>query len=360
MLLQTTLRTELKRGVEAGVFVGASAAAAYRVDGRWCTVAVCGGQAGEERGRVSTTTVYDLASLTKPVVALTLLGLAEQGRLALTDPVGRFIEELENSILTRLSLEQLLSHRSGLTAWVPFYESLPTGPGAPDAESWVLSQILEHWSADDMGKDVYSDLGFILLGAALTRLTDTSLDQLVTSYVTEPLGIDEEVFFGATREGDWQDHCATTGFSPWRERELLGEVNDDNCAALGGVAGHAGMFGTATAVSRVGQMVIDGLHGRPSLISQSLLEQMVTPLPGGAHRFGWDGKTEEGSAAGTLLSPRTFGHLGFTGTSLWCDPERELVIVLLTNRVYPDPENVTIRSFRPAFHDTMARAFDGD
>ncbi|MBC7172132.1 MAG: serine hydrolase [Polyangiaceae bacterium] len=140
---------------------------------------------------------------------------------------------------------------------------------------------------------------------------------------------------------------------------LRGEVHDENCAALGGVGGHAGLFGTARGVAVFGRWLLDNLKGRSTLlVPQALLRKSLEPQPGGTHRIGWDAKSEGESLAGRRLSAGSFGHWGFTGTSLWCDPERDLVIALLTNRVHPCRANQKIRGFRPAFHDAIVAAFD--
>ena len=356
--LQDVLRDTLERGVDSGVFVGASAAVAYRAGDRWCAVQVARGAAGEGLGRVSTSTVYDLASLTKPCVALAALRLVAAGTVRLQDPVGHHVEELTELPSQQLTIQSLLSHRSGLEAWAPFYEQLPVESGSDAAVRWIVSEAGRRWEATREGDDVYSDLGYILLGVALSRCSGKTLDQLVREEVTSPIGIDQDVFFASNTPGPWRARCAPTGLSPWRGRSLGGEVHDDNCAALGGIAGHAGMFGTARGVLRLGTEVIDVLRGRSDFLPRHLIEQSLEPMPGGSHRLGWDGKADEGSAAGERLSARSFGHLGFTGTSLWCDPERELAITLLSNRVYPDIANVKIRAFRPRYHDAVAEAFD--
>jgi CubicO group peptidase (beta-lactamase class C family) len=140
---------------------------------------------------------------------------------------------------------------------------------------------------------------------------------------------------------------------------LHAEVHDDNCAALGGVAGHAGMFGTARAMASFGAACVAAWHGRRGALEEESIRFATAPRPGGTHRLGWDGKSEQGSAAGSRIDVDAFGHLGFTGTSIWCDPRRQLVIALLTNRVAVSDDNAAIRAFRPTFHDAIIDAFDG-
>jgi CubicO group peptidase (beta-lactamase class C family) len=182
----------------------------------------------------------------------------------------------------------------------------------------------------------------------------------VAGRLAAQLGVDDTVFFGASRQGEaWKARCAPTGWSAWRERILVGEVHDDNCAALGGVAGHAGMFGLANSVARFGAACVGAWCGRRGASEEELIRHATAVRPGGTHRLGWDGKAEQGSAAGSLIDTDAFGHLGFTGTSLWCDPRRQLVVVLLTNRVAVSDDNAAIRAFRPVFHDAVIGAFDG-
>ena len=211
-----------------------------------------------------------------------------------------------------------------------------------------------------MGASVYSDLGYILAGVALSRAAGEPLERIVAQQVTVPLGRDDTLFFGAARADDgWKSRCATTGWSPWRQRELVGEVHDDNCAALGGIAGHAGMFGQAQSVAAFGSACVGAWHGRRGALEEEMIRHATAERPWGTHRLGWDGKADPGSAAGTAIDAQAFGHLGFTGTSLWCDPRRQLVIALLTNRVAIPGDNAAIRAFRPVFHDAVIRAYDG-
>lgn len=305
-------------------------------------------------------TFYDLASLTKPWIATAALRLHQAGAFGLGERVDELISEAKGLPVGNRTWEEVLSHRSGLEAWVPFYESLPEAPGTDAARDWVLSELLPHFDQSMVGTSVYSDLGYILAGVAMSRATGKPLDQIVKARVALELGVDETIFFATPRrDEDWKARCAPTGWSSWRGRTLTGEVHDDNCAALGGVAGHAGMFGHANSVARFGAACVGAWHGRRGASEEELIRHASAPRPGGSHRLGWDGKAEEGSAAGSLIDANAFGHLGFTGTSLWCDPRRQVVTVLLSNRVALSDDNAAIRAFRPVFHDAVIGAFDG-
>ncbi len=357
--IERTLQQQLDAGCKEGVFPGASACVAIWQGGGWSYVDGMAGTRAEGSDPVAADTIYDLASLTKPWVAMAALALHQAGVFGLGARVDELIPEAKGLPVGARNWEELLSHRSGLEAWVPFYETLPEEPGSDAARAWILAELLPHWDAGKVGTSVYSDLGYILAGVAMSRAAGKPLNDIVAERVGSPLGVDDTVFFGASRQDEnWKARCAPTGWSAWRERILWGEVHDDNCAALGGVAGHAGMFGLASGVARFGAACVGGWHGRRGASEEELIRHATAARPGGTHRLGWDGKAEEGSSAGSLIDPEAFGHLGFTGTSLWCDPRRQLVVVLLTNRVAVSDDNAAIRAFRPAFHDAVMGAFD--
>lgn len=357
--IEHTLGEQLKLGCETGVFPGASATVALWNEGSWVYVDQTAGLLVQEGAEVTPSTIYDLASLTKPWVATAALRLHHRGIFPLDAPVHALVPEARGVPVGDRIWEAVLSHRAGLRAWVPFYERVPGGVGPAAAEAWVVSELLRHGEAHPEGEAVYSDLGYILAGIAMGRAAGARLDEIVAAEVSAPLGLEDEVFFGSARaEDSWKARCAPTGRSEWRRRVLQGEVHDDNCAALHGVAGHAGMFGTARAVARFGAACIGAWHGRRGASEEASIRHAIAPRPGGTHRLGWDGRAERGSAAGTRIDRSAFGHLGFTGTSIWCDPRRQLVIVLLTNRVAISDDNAAIRAFRPRFHDAVIDAFD--
>lgn len=355
-----TLRLQLDAGCAGGVFPGASACVAMWRDAAWRYVACSAGARAVSADDVSADTVYDLASLTKPWVATAAVRLHQSGVFALDAPVEELVPEAHGLPIGSRAWEDVLTHRAGLDPWHPFYEELPHRPGSETARAWILSKLLRLWDERRVGTSVYSDLGYILAGIAMSRAAGEPLDNLVTQQVALPLLLEDAVFFGASRpDGTWKSRCAPTGRSAWRSRILTGEVHDDNCAALGGVAGHAGMFGTARAVATFGAACVGAWHGRRGALEEEAIRYATASRPGGTHRLGWDGKAAERSAAGSLIDSDAFGHLGFTGTSIWCDPRRQLVIVLLTNRVAVSDDNAAIRAYRPAFHDAVIAAFDG-
>jgi serine-type D-Ala-D-Ala carboxypeptidase len=205
---------------------------------------------------------------------------------------------------------------------------------------------------------LYSDLGYLVAGAALARAGGQALDVLVRSEVSEPLGIADQLFYAASLDAGAREaliaRVAPTELCSYRGRVVRGEVHDENCYAYGGIAGHAGLFGTARAVLNFGLEILRVLTGRSAFLDRELLLWALQARPGGGHVVGWDTKSREGSSAGALFCESAFGHLGFTGTSLWCDPERERCAVLLSNRVHPTRDNIAIRTLRPRFHDLCA------
>jgi len=357
--IERASQQQLAAGCEARVFPGASASVAIWHGGAWSYIDAVAGLRSEGSGPVTTGTFYDLASLTKPWVATAALRMHQAGVFDLGARVDALVPEAKGLPVGARPWEEVLSHRSGLEAWVPFYETLPAEPGTGAARAWILAELLTHWQASAVGTSVYSDLGYILAGLAMSRASGKPLDQVVMERVALELGVHETVFFGASRpDEDWKACCAPTGWSPWRERTLKGEVHDDNCAALGGVAGHAGMFGLPRSVARFGAACVAAWHGRRGASEEELIRHATAVRPGGTHRLGWDGKADEGGAAGSSIDADAFGHLGFTGTSFWCDPRRQLVMVLLSNRVAVSDDNAAIRAFRPVFHDAIIDAFD--
>jgi CubicO group peptidase (beta-lactamase class C family) len=324
-------------------------------------VQAAGGRLSPQQSAVQPSTPYDLASLTKPVVAMAALRLVEQGKLTLQTRADSLLGDTRGGKGGAATLEQLLSHRAGLAPWGGFYLDVPHELGTPAARRWILGEAARR-AEGTPGQAVYSDLGYILAGEMLARKAGHPLDQVVGREVLQPLGIEDEVYYAGAlppeRRAELSKTAAPTERCEWRGKIVQGEVHDENCAALGGVAGHAGLFGTAHGMAVFARAVLDTLAGRSDAFPKALVEHALAEREGGTLRLGWDAKSAEGSSAGRRMSPRSFGHLGFTGTSVWCDPERDLVVVLLTNRVHPGRANEKIKGFRPAFHDGVLASWD--
>lgn len=297
-------------------------------------------------------TLFDLASLTKVVATLpSVLLLLEEGLFRLDDPVARFIPEFGSGGKERITLRQLLSHTSGLIWWRDFHNHYHS------QDEFIAAICAEELNYPSGSKVIYSDLNFMLLGEIVRRLTGESLDRFARERVFTPLGMADTGFNPpAARARD----CAATEYRVELGRCQCGEVHDENAGALGGVSGHAGLFAPAADLLRYCQMWLNGGSlGATRLLSPALVRAATSEQTAGLddrRALGWLLKTRDFSSAGDLLSARAFGHTGFTGTSLWVDPELELVAVLLTNRVHPTRDNPAYLSVRARFHNLVAAA----
>lgn len=290
-------------------------------------------------------TIFDLASLTKVMATTSLLmRLVEHGRLGLDDPVARHLASWRGDDRDEVTIRDLLSHSSGLPAHAAFYLTLQ---GRDPIERAICTTALDY---PPRTKSIYSDLGFMLLGFILDDIAPLAVQfDALRTQMHNP----EEVQFHPPDV--WKRRIAPTRFSEWRSRLLLGEVDDDNAWALGGAAGHAGLFGTAAAVGAFARHILQVLNGRLGAVQPATMHTFVTrreEVPGSSRALGWDTMLQT-SSCGTRMSARAFGHTGFTGTSLWIDPERDVYVVLLTNRVYPDGANNEIQDVRRAVHDAV-------
>jgi CubicO group peptidase (beta-lactamase class C family) len=350
------------------VFPGAVLQVRYR--GKvWCEASV-GRTAYPPIGQpVIPHTLYDLASLTKPLATTTaVLQLVQDEALHLEDQVVRYLPELHGAAIAEVMVWHLLTHSSGLPHWRPFYQQLGQDGGTTRSLVGTPSnaeRVLEFIRSERLGfvpgeRSLYSDLGYMLLGWIVERLSGCSFDEFCRSRLYSPIGAWPLAFLPngqtvATIFGP-ESVVAPTEEDPWRGRLLEGEVHDENAAALGGVAGHAGLFGTAQSVACMAQAWLDAWCGRPSRWSSDLVRRFVarqTVIPSSTWALGWDTPSGVASSAGTHVSTRSFGHLGFTGTSIWIDPVEQLVVVLLSNRVHPTRHNDGIKTFRPKLHDVI-------
>jgi beta-N-acetylhexosaminidase len=308
---------------------------------------------------VSEDTIYDVASLTKPVVTTTsVMILVQQKRLDLDTPIARFLPEWTAAAKSdpdptwraRVTSRMLLLHDSGLPAHREFYKDAKGKDAVP---ARVLAEPLVH----EPGKQIeYSDLGFILLGEIVERLTGASLDAFARKEIFVPLGMDDSLFNPPPKLRD--EIAPTENDTTYRKKLIQGEVHDQNAWAMGGVAGHAGLFSTASDLSAFGQLILNGgIYEHHRVVTRALLQTFTARQSTGnsARTLGWDVPLDP-AATGHYFSPQSFGHYGYTGTSLWLDPERGLFILLLTNRVNPTVENIKIRQVRPALHDAVFEA----
>ncbi len=304
------------------------------------------------------TTVFDLASLTKPLsTTLWCLRLVEAGSLSLSEPIGRHVE-LSDATLAEQPLWRLLTHTSGLPAHRDYHAGL--GPhvlrnGRFGHARSALRRMLSRTGLEAVAgaRERYSDLGYLLLEWVCEAVDGP----LVEAWPTLPgHGVDALHFRSASAEPRVDVGCAATELCPWRARLLQGEVHDDNCWTMGGVGGHAGLFGTLASVHEAARTWSRACSGAPSgldlsgeLVADVLHRRWMHPR--GTRVIGWDTPTPGSSSSGTRFGRAAFGHLGFTGTSVWIDPGEAVVMTLLTNRVCPTRTSAGIRQFRPTLHD---------
>jgi CubicO group peptidase (beta-lactamase class C family) len=300
----------------------------------------------EDAAAVGAETVYDLASLTKVMVTTTAaMILVDEGALNLDASVAHFLPEARRTDLDHVTLAHLLSHSAGLPAWAPLY--LDT-KGPDEYVRRIAATALERPPGT---VSVYSDLGFILLGVALERAIGETLDAFASRRIFRPLRMSERT--GFRPPASLQPEIAPTEDDPWRGRLVRGEVHDENAFALGGVAGHAGLFGPMTDVMLFVLAMADG--GAP-LVQPETLDRFAAPcgVPGSSFGLGWDRPSGETSTAGRLLSRASIGHLGFTGTSFWIERESGTFVILLSNSVHPRRGNAGLRQVRGALADAVA------
>ena len=336
-------------------------------------------------------TLFDLASLTKLFTATAFMTLADAGTVALDQPVRTVLPEFDGHRPIRpyadplhpgqevavvpptdetvdagqVTFRHLLAHTSGLPAWNPLYR-------LESAKAALQAVLTSPFSYPTGTRVVYSDLGFILLGEAIARLAGQPLDAALDELVLQPLHL-HSIHFRPLRPAPLRPvplrpaplrpaplppatQIAPTEFCAWRGRRLWGEVHDENAARLGGVAGHAGLFGSAADVATLGQMYLAG--GAPLLQAETVAEMTRLQAQDGATRrgLGWALWSPDPQASGHPFSELAYGHTGFTGTSLWIDPAHDLVVALLTNRVYYGRDPAWIRDFRLRLHKAVVDA----
>ena len=302
---------------------------------------------------VTTDTIYDLASLTK-VLATTIMAmiLVDEGALELDKPVVDYLPLFVGPGKEKVTVRQLLTHSSGLVAYGDLYNEVS---GQQAYVERIQAMELDY---EPGTKSVYSDYGMILLGEILERVAGQPMEVFLEERVYGPLGMNDTGFLP---EADLRERIAPTEDDPWRGYVAHGEVHDENAHAMGGVAPHAGLFSTAADVARFLQMILNGgVFEHRRIVSRPIVKEWTkrAGIPESDRATGWDTKSATKSSAGNLFSPNSFGHLGYTGTSMWVDPERQLFVVLLTNRVHPTRENNLIRQVRPATADAVVRALE--
>lgn len=337
----------LRDGIARRAFPGAALAVTY--EGSLVALKGLGNFTYEpDSAAVQPDTIFDLASVSK-VLATTPMAmiLYERGLLDIDSPVAAVFSGVKSRDIT---FRMLLAHSSGLPAYVKLFEQAKTRDALLAA---ALAMPLE---AAPNTRAAYSDIGFILLGSALERLAGESLDTFCAREIFGPLSMSGTNF--CPPRAQRSSIPPTVDDRDFRHRVVHGEVNDENASVMGGVAGHAGLFAPAADVARFAECMLAG--GSPILHPETvaLFTKRHDSPPNTSRALGWDTPSEP-SQSGQYFSPRSFGHLGYTGTSLWIDPDRRLSVTLLTNRTWPDRASQLIKEVRPRFHDAVVEALEG-
>ena len=350
---------ELVATVDSAVKAGAAPGAVVAVSVKGARFYHAAGRLGIDQPRpVAPNTVYDLASLTKVIALTTLTMMAvDEDRISLDDPVTKYLPGFVGAHKEGVTIRHLLTHSSGLPAHRPLWQEAPN----PDsAVALVLATALDTLPGTRM---VYSDLGAITLTRIIEGVFGAPVDRLFERRIARPLGLRDTRF---RPPSSWLGRIAPTERDPWRGRVVQGEVHDENAAFLGGVSGHAGLFGTAEDLVTFGEWLLAeregaaGAHEHRPRIGTAIVREFTRRqevVLGSSRALGWD-TPSTGSSAGNRLSPMSFGHTGFTGTSIWIDPSRELVVVLLSNRVNPTRDNPRLAPLRGLVADRVVSALE--
>ena len=342
-------REVLERAIEARAFPGASAETGTSAGTDWSLTA---GRLTYEPDapHVTPETIYDLASLTKVISTTSIaMRLVTRGALTLDAKAPDFMPEWREGPYADVTVRDLLEHASGLPAWLPLYQA---NKGRAEFRAAIARITPEY---PPRTKSIYSDLGFIVLGHIIESVAGEALDVLFARMRDEaslPASLDYRVAQGF---GSAIANVAPTEFDSWRGRLAAGEVHDENAFALGGVAPHAGLFGTAADTGAFARLVLRTFRDSTPLGTPDKMREFSkkSTVPGSSRALGWDTMLST-SSCGAHMSPTAIGHTGFTGTSLWIDHDRDRYFVLLTNRVHPTRENNQIRAVRQQFHDALA------
>ena len=308
-----------------------------------------------EKLPVTAETIFDLASLTKPLATtLAVMHLVQNRRISVEDTLGNLLPDFEGGAKARVRLKHLLYHNSGLPAYRPYYKKLNKIP--MDLRRAALRQFLveEPLIQPSGAKVLYSDLGFMVLAWVIEFVASRRLDHYVADAIYGPLGL-KHLFFNARNATDIKRTYAATEDCSWRREIVVGRVHDENAFAVGGVEGHAGLFGTAEDVHRLLTELLRTYHVQKddTLFDQEVLHQFFKRLPDTDKAMGFDMPRLKDASCGQDFSANSVGHLGFTGTSFWMDLEQSVIVILLTNRVHPTRDNERIKKFRPHLHDTI-------
>lgn len=300
--------------------------------------------------KVTPKTIYDLASLSKVIATTTASMICiDRNLFKLDDKVSKYLPKFAQNGKENITIKNLLLHNSGLPAFKKYYEKFNN---ADSVLNDIFSTKLEYPTGT---KTVYSDLGFIILGKIIEKVTRKTLNKFCKDEIFIPLKM-KNTFYNPPNK--FKNRIAPTEYDDyWRNRLLIGEVHDETASLLGGVAGHAGLFSTIEDIYNLLLMLMNkGMFEGKKIINSKTVELFTKQYSDSSSRaLGWDTNAFENASCGKLFSKSSYGHTGFTGTSVWTDPERKLIVILLSNRVYPTRKNTKIIKFRPIIHSEIIK-----
>jgi serine-type D-Ala-D-Ala carboxypeptidase len=356
-MLFALIDTQMRQAVGESIFPGG--ALIFSKAGKILFHEVYGYSNIFDKQPVTRNTFFDLASLTKPIATtLAVLSLVQQGKITLEQTLGSIIEQFKNTPKANIRIRHLLCHNSGLPAYQPYFTAI--AQALPIEKKLKLQKLLvqEPLISATGGTTVYSDIGFMILKWVIETVSGVPMDQYLNQNVYGPMEVGN-LFFMKSETTLPEMKFAATEICPWRGRLIQGEVHDENAFAMGGVAGHAGLFGTAESVHKLLTELMVSFNGekRHLFFNYDLMRLFLTPPPNAQRAIGFDVPSDVGSSCGHLFTKnQTVGHLGFTGVSFWMDLHRSIIIVLLTNRIHPTRDNEMIKTFRPMIHDAIMNA----
>ncbi len=300
---------------------------------------------------IAINSIFDLASVSKVVgTTSAAMILVDEGKLSLDEKIITYLPEFNNNGKDKITIRNLLVHNSGLAAFKKYYDEFSTADE-------VINDIMNIELTYEPGtKYVYSDLGMVTLQKVIERITGKSLDQFLEENLFQTLGMNSTMY---NPSDEIKQNCVPTELDDfWRMKLLQGEVHDERAYMLNGVAGHAGLFSTAEDLSKFVRMLLnDGKSNGEKIINKNIIDEWTTKQSEQSDRaLGWDTRSEENSSSGKYFSKNSFGHTGYTGTSIWVDKENKLFVILLSNRVHPTRRNRKIINFRPEIHNAIFKS----
>lgn len=361
----------LQQAVNEGVFPGAVVLAGKeeKVEHVSCS----GHLSRDAKTPVTYDTVYDAASLTKPVCTVALLmSLISKKEISVNDTLGKFFSEKQiNGHTKDVTIEDVLSHQSGIRSYVPFYEEIfdwdKQKIGSGSSRQRIFERARSEEPEYDKGaKYAYSDLGFIILCEIIERVGGSRLDKLAKNIIFDPIGMTKSSFvpWKETNADEIfkQAILAPTQYYDWLGAVARGVVHDENCYCMGGISGHAGLFTTVRDLAAFARELLKGLDGRSDLFDAELCKKFFKKrgsVEGSPWALGWKTPSIQDRSCGDLFGKNSIGHLGFTGCSIWIDLDCRLFVILLSNRVNLGRDNIKIREFRPTIHNKVMKILKG-